>query len=204
MICSTMIEEQINKKKLIWFPKNDLGITIETRLAEGIEGSVWDLSADEILYFVNQNASFIGRKKRRLPEYLNEKLSSDGLWWQLTPGYYLVKSLETVNMPLDMSGFVIPRSSVFRGGALPVGTRIAPGYCGNIVTGLHILPQTGSFTIERGARLMSVAFDLITLPTIEFDNPLHLAQQMAHHVGEYRGIWGSGRVSTDGKTERAF
>ena len=202
MICSTMIEENINEKKLVSFPVNDMGITIESRLAEGIEGSVWDLSTDSILYSINQNASTITRTKRRLPEYLDAKLTSDG-FWQLKPGYYLVKSLESVNMPLDMAGMVIPRSSVFRGGALPIGTRIAPGYCGNIVTGLHVLPQTGMFTVERGARLMSVSFELIDLPVIQFDNPLQLAQQMAQHVGVYTGIWGGNKISTEG-TERAF
>jgi deoxycytidine triphosphate deaminase len=203
MICSSMIEEQINKKQLISFPKNDLDITIETRLAEGIEGSVWDLTVDKILYFTKQNSSTITRTKRRLPEYYDEVLDTNG-FWNLNPGYYLTQSLETVNMPLDMSGLVIPRSSVFRGGALPIGTRIAPGYSGKIVTGLNVLQQTGTFTIERGARLMSVAFDLIDLPVIKFDNPLQLAQEMAHHVGMYKGIWTGGRVSTEGKEERAF
>jgi len=198
-----MIEEQINRKQLVSFPVNNLDITIESRLEEGIEGSVWDLTVDKILYFESQNSSTITRTKRRLPEYCEQALDHDG-FWTLTPGYYLVQSLETINMPLDMSGLVIPRSSVFRGGALPVGTRIAPGYCGNIVTGLNILPQTGIFTVERGARLMSVSFDLLDLPVILFDNPIQFAQEMAHHVGKYTGIWAGDKVSTQGKTERAF
>jgi deoxycytidine triphosphate deaminase len=197
-----MIEEQIVKKDLITFPFNDLGITMETRLEEGIEGSVWDLSVNKILYFEDQNSSTITRTKRRLPEYFEQQLDHDG-FWTLTPGYYLVQSLETVNMPLDMSGLVIPRSSVFRGGALPVGSRIAPGYLGNIVTGLNVLPQTGIFTVERGARLMSISFDLLDLPVINFDNPLQLIQEMAHHVGSYQGIWSSSKITTEG-TERAF
>jgi len=197
-----MIEEQINKKQLVSFPVNNMDITIESRLEEGIEGSVWDLTVDKILYFESQNSSTITRTKRRLPEYCEQAIDRDG-FWTLTPGYYLAQSLETVNMPLDMSGLVIPRSSVFRGGALPVGTRIAPGYCGNIVTGLNILRHTGMFTIERGARLMSVSFDLLDLPVIQFDNPVQLAQEMAHHVGVYRGIWGLSKITTEG-TERAF
>ena len=202
MLCSTMIEEQIVKKDLITFPFNDLGITMETRLEEGIEGSVWDLSVNNILYFEDQNSSTITRTKRRLPEYYEQQLDHDG-FWTLTPGYYLTQSLETVNMPLDMSGLVIPRSSVFRGGALPIGTRIAPGYSGNIVTGLNVLPQTGIFTVERGARLMSISFDLLDLPVINFDNPLQLVQEMAHHVGQYSGIWQGSKVTTTG-SERAF
>jgi hypothetical protein len=59
------------------------------------------------------------------------------------------------------------------------------------------------FTIERGARLMSVAFDLIDLPVIKFENPLQLAQEMAHHVGKYDGIWHGSKVTTEGN-ERAF
>jgi hypothetical protein len=64
--------------------------------------------------------------------------------------------------------------------------------------------QTETFTVERGARLMSISFDLLDLPVIKFENPLQLAQEMAHHVGKYTGVWGAGRISTEGKPERAF
>lgn len=207
MICSALIKELIKRKNLVTFPENSLNITLESRLDEGIEGSVWDLTVSEIHVPIEsyRQCPHISRSSRCLPEY--RKLFMDNDTWILTPGHYLIKSLETINMPIEMSGLVIPRTSVFRAGLIPTGTRISPGYSGNIVTGLYIPHETPIFSIERGARLMSVSFDTIILPNRVYDWFLERyalsPDETAQAVGKYDGIWSGGKVTTDA-TERAF
>lgn len=214
MLSTSIILKMIREKGLISFPDNDLGITLESRIEEGIEGSIWDLTVDDIYFSFtscNCNDVYIGRETRKLPEYQpchNESLRKAGEAWTLAPGYYLVKSLETITMPLECSGLVIPRTSVFRGKMIPTGTRIAPGYSGNIVTGLYVPLSSSSVTIERGARLMAVQFDALQM-LIESSvvtasgNSAPTQEQIAKAVGAYKGIWHSNKITTNG-TERAF
>jgi deoxycytidine triphosphate deaminase len=74
------------------------------------------------------------------------------------PGeYYLVKTIESVDMPSDVLGDFRPRSSLFRAG-LALLTSVAPsGYKGGLVFGLY---NAGPLpvTLQMGARVAHAVF----------------------------------------------
>ncbi|HTE22379.1 MAG TPA: hypothetical protein VK674_05050 [Candidatus Limnocylindria bacterium] len=74
------------------------------------------------------------------------------------PGdYYLVKTVESVDMPMDVLGDFRPRSSLFRAG-LVLLTSVAPsGYKGGLIFGLY---NAGPLpvTLQMGARVAAAVF----------------------------------------------
>jgi deoxycytidine triphosphate deaminase len=76
----------------------------------------------------------------------------------IKPGeYYLVKTIETVKIPLDVMGDIRPRSSLFRAGLLLLSNVAAPGYEGGYVFGLTNLGPL-PVTLQLGARICNVVF----------------------------------------------
>ncbi len=76
----------------------------------------------------------------------------------MQPGdYYLVKTVESVNIPLDAMADFRPRSTLFRSGLQLITTIGAPGYNGELIFGLT---NSGPLpvTLELGARICTVVF----------------------------------------------
>jgi len=77
---------------------------------------------------------------------------------EVRPGeYYLLKTVETVNMPLDVLGDFRARSSLYRAGLILV-TSVAPsGYQGGLIFGLY---NAGPLpvTLQLGARIAVAIF----------------------------------------------
>lgn len=99
----------------------------------------------------------------------------------IKPGdYYLVKTIETVKLPLDVVADFRPRSSLFRAGLVLLTSVGAPGYAGELVFGLT---NAGPLpvTLQMGARFCVAIF---------------------HHVDgkgvAYRGQHQGGRVTPEG------
>ena len=98
--------------------------------------------------------------------------------------YFLVKTIEKVNMPSDLAGHVYPRSTLFRSGILLLATQISPGYKGSLIFGLaNIGPSATS--IELGSRIAQVQFTKVD-----------------GGGTKYRGQWRGGRVSTSNKEKQ--
>lgn len=96
----------------------------------------------------------------------------------IKPGeFYLVKTIETVNLPFNLTASITPRSTTYRSGLILRVGNVAPGYKGGLTFGLF---NAGSIpvTIELGARIVHIQF-----------------HEVKGGGSMYRGQWQGGRVS---------
>ena len=150
-------------------PKILLKLVKEKKLVENLcereltnpEGAGFDLRLGEV--YEIEGKGFLGVDERKTPttklvaKYKKGKKSS----FTLKPGdYCLVKTIETVNLPPEISGCLFARSTLFRSGIIHGLSQIAPGYCGGLVTSLS---NNGSceVEIELGSRFMQVQFEYV-------------------------------------------
>lgn len=142
------------------------------------EGAGFDLRLGEV-YKISGNA-FLGETERKTAEIkLVEKyIENEKRSLVLKPGdFYLVTTIEAVNMPLWLTANFKPRTTTFRSGLFLRTGNVAPGYSGKLTFGLK---NEGPIevTIEMGARFVHAQFEEV------------LGEGMA-----YRGQWQGGRVS---------
>ena len=103
---------------------------------------------------------------------------------KIRPGeFYLVKTIESVNMPENLTASITPRSTTYRSGLFIRTGNVPPGYCGGLTFGLK---NEGPVTveIEMGARFVHIQFS-----------------EVSGGGNMYRGQWQGGRVTTK-KSER--
>lgn len=103
----------------------------------------------------------------------------------LKPGkYYVVKTVEDLNLPENIQVVFRPRSTLYRSGVALFSGNASPGYCGGINVGLiNFGPKP--FKIEMGSRFIHAIF-------LEVKGGTHL----------YRGQWQGGRTQTRGKEKQ--
>ncbi|HVZ11895.1 MAG TPA: 2'-deoxycytidine 5'-triphosphate deaminase [Patescibacteria group bacterium] len=171
---------------MILGPKKLLALVKKIKLVDGLsereltnpEGAGFDLRVGEI-YSISGDA-FLGETHRKtadvklVAEYKEGKSTS----FKIKPGdFYLVKTIESVNMPQNLTANMKPRSTTFRSGIFIRTGNIPPGYCGGLTFGLK---NEGPITveIELGARIIHVQFE-------EVDGGGNM----------YRGQWQGGRVN---------
>lgn len=158
--------------------KKSLVENLDERELTNPEGAGFDLRLGEVYSLAGKG--FLGLEERKTPD---EKLIAKykPLKRQkitLKKGkYYLVKTLEKINLPNDLTAHVYPRSTLFRSGISLLFTQIAPGYSGYLVFGMINVAET-TVDIELGARIAHVQF-----ATVEGGG------------SNYRGQWQGGRVS---------
>ena len=149
------------------------------------EGAGFDLRLGEA-YRISGSA-FLGETHRKTPEiklikkYDQKKASS----LRIKPGdFYLVKTIEKINLPIDLSAVIIPRTTTFRSGIFIRTGPIQPGYQGELTFGLK---NEGSVTvtIEMGARFVHLIF-----------------HEIKGGGSKYRGQWQGGRVTTKKKEKQ--
>lgn len=171
-------------KKLI--KSHKLITELSERDKENPEGCVFDLQLDKVFELAGE--AFIGIDERETPDTkevatFNPKKKSEFVF---NPGkYYLVKTLEEINLPDNIAAIFKPRSTLFRCG-LVLRTGIAnPGYNGPLYFGLK---NEGPVFVrmEMGARFASVIFMEVK------GKPVHA----------YRGQWQGGRDTTKGKEKQ--
>ena len=95
--------------------------------------------------------------------------------------FYLIKTIEKLNLPDDLVGFFKPRTTMQRMGILFRSSQVSPGYSGELTFAIKNVGPS-EVTIELGARVCHVIF-------AEVKGKTHL----------YRGQWQGGRVTTDKK-----
>lgn len=149
------------------------------------EGAGFDLRIGE-LYEVS-GAGFLGVKERETPDmsllasFEEGKTSSI----KLKPHtYYLVKTVESVNMPENLLALMTPRSTLFRSGVYIFGGQVPPGYKGGLSMGMYNF-RNEEFELEMGSRVVHIMFF-----------------QVQGKGNAYRGQWQGGRVTTDQKEEQ--
>ncbi|WP_186130299.1 dCTP deaminase domain-containing protein [Burkholderia gladioli] len=100
----------------------------------------------------------------------------DGNFLLVADRWYLVKTVETMKLPLNLAGTVFPRSTLFRSGVALHSSVVPPGYEGPLIFGLNVVARDG-FLIQRYAR-----FCHLVLSSVD------------EGATNYRGQWQHGRV----------
>ena len=155
------------------------------------EGEGFDLRLGEV-YKISGSA-FLGETHRKTAEVELIKVykkphfakASQGQGSiKIEPGdFFLVKTIESVNMPDNLTASITPRSTTYRSGLFLRTGNVPPGYCGGLIFGLK---NEGPITveIEMGARFVHIQFS-----------------EVKGGGNMYRGQWQGGRV-TARKKER--
>lgn len=175
----------LGPKKLLQLVKEiNLVENLDKRELQNPEGAGFDLRLGEVYRIFGD--AFLGVEERQTPKielvakYDPEKRQSI----TIKPGeYFLVTTIEKVNLPLDICATFIPRTTTFRSG-LFLRTGIAqPGYCGKLTFGLK---NEGPIevTLELGCRFVFAVFHQVEGAT------------------SYRGQWQGGRVTTEKKEKQ--
>lgn len=168
----------------------------EVKLAENLcdremnnpEGAGFDLRLGEVFELTGDG--FLGVEERQTPEakslakYNSEK-TSDENFFIFEPGkYYLVKTIEKVNLPITLSGIIFPRTTMFRSGLGLFNSVVQPGYQGELTFGICNL-GTSNIKVSFGARIVHITF-----------------HEVLGEGNQYRGQWQGGRVATEGKEKQ--
>ncbi|MCX6784452.1 MAG: hypothetical protein NTV81_00760 [Candidatus Komeilibacteria bacterium] len=149
------------------------------------EGAGFDLRMSEVYELVGDG--FLGVEQRDTPKsnllaaYNPTKAEAEN-YFIFEPGkYYLVKTMEKVNLPVTLFGMLFPRTTIFRSGLLLLNGNIQPGYSGELTLGLANLGSS-RIKISFGARVVHIVF-----------------YEVLGEGNQYRGQWQGGRVSTSGQ-----
>jgi len=178
---------------MILGPKKLLQLVKKKKLVEGLsdreltnpEGAGFDLRLGEV--YKIKGKSFLGVTERHTPEvvlvkkYQEDKTTSI----KIKPGdFFLVKTIETVNMPQDLTASITPRSTTYRSGLFIRTGNVPPGYQGGLTFGLS---NEGPVVveIEMGARFVHIQFS-----------------EVKGGGSMYRGQWQGGRVTTKKKEKQ--
>lgn len=167
-------------------PKKLLQLVKKVKLVEHLsereltnpEGAGFDLRLGEV--FKISGKAFLGETHRQTPDITSvivyEEKKPQSI--KIKPGdFFLVKTIEKINLPIDLSAVILPRTTTFRSGLYLRTGPIQPGYSGELTFGLK---NEGPITveIEMGARFAHVIF-----------------HEIKGDGSKYRGQWQGGRVS---------
>lgn len=155
---------------------------LSVRELENPEGAGFDLRIGELYEVSGQG--LLGVTERETPEtkLVAQYKEGETVELQLKPHvYYILKTVEEVNIPEDLLAIMTPRSTLFRSGVYVFGGQVPPGYKGGLNMGIYNYRDT-DFRLEMGARVVHIMF-------FEVKGKGNL----------YRGQWQGGRVTTDQK-----
>lgn len=168
------------KKLLELVKKQKLVKGLDTRELTNPEGAGFDLRLGEIHQIVGGKA-FLGVTERETPNIKSVIKFSPRkrIQFIVEPGvYYLMTTIEEVNLPIDICANFKPRTTTFRSGLILRTGTAQPGYHGKLTFGMKNEGPI-DITLEMGCRIVFVQF---------------------HWVDgggeEYRGQWQGGRVTT--------
>jgi len=167
--------ELVKKKKLVE--------NLSERELKNPEGTGFDIRMGEI-YRLKEDG-FLGIDERKTPDVeLLAKYGKDKKYILKPNEFVLIKTLEKVNVPENLTMFTFPRSTLHRCGIQFLCTKTDPGYSGELVFGLKNLSDK-NFKVELGSRIANIVFLEIKGKTVP-----------------YRGQWKNGRVTTKEKEKQ--
>ncbi|MFH1192148.1 MAG: hypothetical protein V1655_01605 [bacterium] len=149
------------------------------------EGAGFDLRLGEIFELTGEG--FLGIDDRSTPtaiqkgKYDPDKKENENYFIFESKKYYLIKTIEKINLPVTLSGIIFPRTTMFRSGLGLFNGIVQPGYCGELTFGICNLGAS-PIKISFGARIVHITF-----------------HEVLGEGNQYRGQWQGGRVSTNGK-----
>ncbi len=140
---------------------------IRTRnLVEGLdekninfEGCGVDLRIGEI-FEMDEEEGFLHVDTRKTPKYkIIGKFEKDKkIKVKLKPGkVYIATTVEKINTPENLFGWLIPRQTLYKCGIVVQGIRTDPGYHGNF-SFVMINTSKKEFELEMGARITNIVF----------------------------------------------
>ncbi|MDP2663839.1 MAG: hypothetical protein Q8P08_00055 [bacterium] len=158
---------------------------LSKRELENPEGAGFDLRIGELYNL--EGKGFLGIEERNTPDIkpLAKFEMGKNNKVQLQPKtYYLMKTVEKINLPENILALFTPRSTLYRSGVYIFGGQSAPGYQGELTMGIYNFRDEG-FELEMGSRVLHIMF-------FEVKGKSNL----------YRGQWQGGRVATDKKEKQ--
>lgn len=171
---------------MILGPKKLLQLVKSHKLVEGLsereltnpEGAGFDLRLGEV--YVIKGDAFLGETERKTADITLVQSYKEGekRCIAIKPGdFYLVKTIESFNLPDNITANFKPRSTTFRSGLFLRTGNVAPGYKGPVT---FALKNEGpiTVTIEMGARFVHAQFE-----------------EVKGGGNMYRGQWQGGRVT---------
>jgi len=175
----------LGAKKILKLVKKKLVENLSERELKNPEGAGFDLRIGELYQLKGQG--FLGVEERETPEVkllakVDEKKSKKVILQPRT--YYLIKTIEKLNLPENLLALFTPRSTLYRSGVYIFGGQTAPGYQGELTTGIYNF-RDEKFELEMGSRVIHIMF-------FEVKGKSNL----------YRGQWQGGRVATKKKEKQ--
>lgn len=149
------------------------------------EGAGFDLRVDEI-FVISGGRAFLGLDERETPQIKLLKkynLKKRAVFIFEPQKYYLVTTIEKVNLPKNITVNFKPRTTTFRSGLHIRSGNVAPGYRGKL-TFSAVNQGPIPIEIELGCRIIHAQFYLV---------------EGGGNI--YRGQWQGGRITTK-KRER--
>ncbi len=165
--------------------KNNLVENLCDREINSPEGAGFDLRLAEV--YEIEGAGFLGVEKRDTPNINllakdDPNKTEDENFYVFKPNeYYLIKTMEKINLPTTLSGIIFPRTTLFRSGLVLANGLVQPGYSGELTFGLCNMGKS-NIKIAFGARVVHITF-----------------QEVLGEGNQYRGQWQGGRVATEGE-----
>ncbi|MBI5127183.1 hypothetical protein HZA76_01880 [Candidatus Roizmanbacteria bacterium] len=173
---------------MILGPKKLLQLVKTKKLVENLdkrelttpEGAGFDIRLGEI-HKLDGGRAFLGVTHRETPniktvaKYNFNKVTS----YKIKPGeFVLMSSIETFNIPLNITVNFKPRTTTFRSGLIIRTGNVAPGYHGKVTFAAH---NAGNIpiTMELGCRFAHAQFEWVD-----------------GGGAQYKGQWQGGRVTT--------
>jgi len=173
------------KKLLELVKKKKLVENLSERELISPEGAGFDLRIGEL--YKLKGTGFLGVQERETPKIkllakFDKRKPKKVL---LEPNtYYLMKTVEKLNLPENLLVLFTPRSTLYRSGVYIFGGQTAPGYQGELTTGIYNF-RNEKFEIEMGSRVIHIMF-------FEVKGKSNL----------YRGQWQGGRITTKKKEKQ--
>ena len=178
---------------MILGPKELLKLVKKIKLVENLsdreltnpEGAGFDLRLGEV-YKISGKA-FLGETHRKTADIKLVQKFELGKQnkIKIKPGdFFLVKTIESLNLPQNLTANFKPRTTTFRSGLFLRSGNVAPGYSGPVT---FALKNEGPITVEleMGARIVHVQFE-----------------EVKGGGSLYRGQWQGGRVTTTKKEKQ--
>ena len=176
----------IGVKKLLKLVKEKkLVENLSERELKTPEGAGFDIRIGEL--YKTKGKGFLGIEERETPEIklvakYNKRQSTKVILQPQT--YYLMKTVEKLNLSENLLALFTPRSTLYRSGVYIFGGQTAPGYQGELTTGIYNF-RDEEFELEMGARVIHIMF-------FEVKGKSNL----------YQGQWQGGRVTTKRKEKQ--
>jgi dUTP pyrophosphatase len=143
-----------------------------------------DLTLDTVSGFTGPGTLTLDNANRRLPGTQEHPFDPEQQIY-LSPGSYVVRFNETINLPADCMAYTRPRSSLLRSGVALHTAVWDAGYSGRGVA-LLVVYNTHGFRLEHNARIAQMVFHPLARATSE----------------GYQGIYsGEGKRQRDRDTE---